>query len=440
MNRKGQAQGRGHRFWRNRAGNVTPLFAVMLVPIVAMLGMAGETTSWFLIQRAAQNTADQAALAAASNNCAPSASCATNGTTYAQEAAAVARRYNFVNGSSDTTVVADTTTSPAVCASSTCYRVTIQRKAPISLLRVAGYSGTTTTGSGRQAVNVVASAVARRTNSDSFYCVTTVANDPQSFRVNGGPSLDLTSCMIFAPNGGARCNGTSGSNVMGADVGQSSGKPCGVERTTNRPLMDGFDSLKSNLKNTCGSNSTPQTLTSGSTYSISNPRCGPVTLTSNTTLAGDNVLLIENGGLDLKGYTLKATGSLTIIFSGQPALNVAHSVTGSGVLDYSAPTSGTWSGVALYQDPRLNKNQDFTYSGNSPTFNITGMIYARNADVTISGAINHATGGLACLTFFVNTLLVNGTGSIFATPTIDCPRDGFNNGQVQTLEKVVMVQ
>ena len=70
---------------------------------------------------------------------------------------------------------------------------------------------------------------------------------------------------------------------------------------------------------------------------------------------------------------------------------------------------------------------DFTVSGNNPQFNVTGLIYAPNGNVAISGAINHATAGDACLAFIVKTLQIQGTGSIFAYPTRQCDRAGLTN-------------
>jgi hypothetical protein len=441
------------------------MFALLIVPIIGMLGMAGEGSSWFVTQRAAQYTADQAAMAAATNNCAPGAPCATNGVTYVQEAAAVSRRYSFVNGTNNTTVVADIAGTPSPpCGTSTCYRVTIQRNQPILMLRIVGFNGNATTTAGQAATNIAAVAIARRAKSNTEFCITTLSNNVQSFRVDGGPGLDLSSCSVFSPNGGARCSGGSGSQVQGAYVGQTGdSQNCGVEQPTTMAPLDPYAALVSNLpdaNSVCppdangvrystepkNKNDLPlraaNKLSGSISKSLSQPICGDALLIGNTTFTGNSVLLIENGHLNLNGFTLNTAtnASLTIIFSGTAANTYDHFITGSGTADYSAPTSGTWSGVAMYQDPRLTSGVTFTYSGSSPDLNITGLIYAPKADVTIDGAIDHATAGLSCLTFFVNNAIVNGTASIFATPTIDCARAGVDPGGVQTLEKVVMVQ
>jgi hypothetical protein len=452
------------RFWRDRRGNITPMFALLLVPLIGMLGMAGEGSSWYLAQRAAQNAADQAAMAAAANGC--QAGCPT---TYSQEAAGVSQKYNFVNGVNDTSVVADITGTPsAPCASSTCYRVTIQRNVPVMLLRLVGYSGSTVTAGGDAATNIFARAIATRGKSDAEFCITTLSSSSTSFEANGTPSLDLSTCPVFAPNGGTSCTNQAGDKVLASYVG-STGKTndnCGIEQPTSLTPLDPFGPLTSNLPDadtTCAKtyyrdgdkkNPLPTTniLTSG-TYTLASKKCGDVRLDSDVTVNG--VLLIENGHLDLNGHKLTGT-NLTIIFSG-PAGDTKYehficssSITPSnctsnqsgGVLDFAAPTSGTWSGVAIYQDPRLGsgKGVNMIDNGNSPQWDITGMIYAPKADFTLSGAINHATSGYACLSFFVNSMLVNGGGSIFATPTKECKQAGIDPNSVQTLQKVVMVQ
>src|SRR5262249_17235407 len=126
--------------------------------------------------------------------------------------------------------------------------------------------------------------------------------------------------------------------------------------------------------------------------------CGDQQLTGITTITGTGagaVLVIENGQLDLNGFTLLGT-NLTIVFSGTNGPSYQHILTGNGILDVAAPTSGVWSGVAVYQDPALTTNVDISYAGNSPAWNITGLIYLPHASVTFSGAVNKASTGMLC--------------------------------------------
>src|SRR4051812_24629834 len=100
-----------------------------------------------------------------------------------------------------------------------------------------------------------------------------------------------------------------------------------------------------------------------------------------TNSSGPTVLVIYNGDLDTNGHTLQtAPGSnLTVIFTGSNAFT--HVPTGGGGFDFAAPTSGVWSGIAFYQDPALTSGVDISAAGNSPTWNITGMVYLPHSSV-----------------------------------------------------------
>jgi hypothetical protein len=157
--------------------------------------------------------------------------------------------------------------------------------------------------------------------------------------------------------------------------------------------------------------------------------CGDLQLQNNITInAGSpTVLLIENGQLDLNGFTL-STSNVTIVFSGTSG-SYTHSPTdngGSGVLDVQAPTSGTWSGVALYQDPNLTSGVDVSYAGNSPTWDISGLVYLPNASVTISGAVGKSSNGAACMVMVASSVLINGTGSFYSQTPAGCAQAGLN--------------
>src|SRR5262249_8719555 len=101
-----------------------------------------------------------------------------------------------------------------------------------------------------------------------------------------------------------------------------------------------------------------------------------------------------------------------------------------GTLDIAAPTSGTWSGIAVYQDPNLvdsGGNLDVSCAGNSPTWDISGMVYMPHSNVTLSGAVDKSGTGASCFAMMVGTLTINGTGNIFANPsdTAQCRAAGL---------------
>lgn len=444
--------------------------ALMLVPVIGSFGFAAEASRWFVSQRGAQNAVDAAVIAAAKNNCGAADACHTVGLlpTYDSEAKSVTTEFGFTHNGADI----DVTTSnawPCPGGGSDCFSVLMTLKSPIYLLRITGFDGDTTAASGQPAQLIQALAVAKRLPGSGF-CITAYGTGNNAILFQGAPDLDLTGCDLYAPNGGASCNGQSGDTMRYTYVNTAGdAKDCGSERTTPLDSANAYAALASNIpdadancpgadyalkypqsprngpsKDTVGAT---KQLSGTQSFASSAPLCGDHKLTGNLTVSGESVMVIHNGRLDLAGYTLTvaAGAHLTIVFGGtntagqDPDYHVMSSANG-GVIDILAPTSGTWAGVALYQDPALTGDGvDMLVSGSNPEFNITGLIYAPKAEVELSGAINHATAGDACLAFVVDTLRVNGTGSIFAYPTRQCDRAGLT-ALDRVYDKVVLVQ
>jgi len=409
---------------RERGGSVSPLLTIMLVPMIAAMGMATESSSWFFVQRAAQNAADAAVLAAASND-----NAATN-PTYIQEAQGVATQYGFTDSAANATVTAvNNATCPAPSAATNCYKVTVTKKVPIALTTLVGYNGNTDI-SGQPAVLVTASAMASRIVPASD-CIRTKV----SFRTNGTPNFNAGGCTLFS-DGSTTCNGNDLTG-LGFNAGFAIGtdKKCGVTSVASGPPDPFASTLANNPPSGCKDyGTTPPT--GGGTLDWSAYPCvtigaswnaGTTKILTDTSSANKGtVLYMQNGAnIALTGKLQADFGQgLTIVFTNASGATPGF-LTGNGTIDYGAPTSGPWSGVALYQNP-LAGASNVTYSGNSPTFNITGLIYAPNASMTFQGAINHETSGYACIAFYVSDLLISGTGSIFANPTSQCNRAGLN--------------
>lgn len=420
------------RVFSNTHGAVSPLMALLIVPIVGTLALAGETGGWYYTNRNAQNAADSAAIAAATNNC-NTGSC---GASYTLEARGAAARFGFVHGADNATV---TPTYPVTCPDGTagCYRVTVSKVVPVNLARIVGFNGDVALGGGRgQTVTAQATARARV---NAGFCIMTLGTSNNAFRINGGPNFDLGGCDIYSA-GGANCNGGGSGNYFGIVAAVAvNNSDCGSSPQPNStPLADPdpYDGLSTAANIPPASGCTLlAAYTNGQTINLSTPQCrtsGNITISGNVTITspvgGAVMRLYDGGGIVLNsGATLTVTGGngATIIFSGTAGNNTPGFISGSGTIDMSAPTTGTWKGIALYQDQRMTRSADWDYSGNSPTFNITGLVYAPAANLTFKGAINHATGGYSCLGVVAKTLLVSGTGSLFANATSQCAQAGL---------------
>jgi Flp pilus assembly protein TadG len=411
---KPRFQSRLGRFLHDRQGVVTLLVGLAMPVLIGTMGLAAETSYWYMHKRSMQNAADAAAIAAATNA----------SSTYAVEAKAVAANLGFQDGSGNVTVQVANPATAAGC-SANCYTVTVSDKVPLFLSEVIGYAGN------KDMTAISASAVAT-TNKSYSYCVLALANFPLV-----GPVVGITGAVIANLNG---CNVISDSNAiclltnLNANVGDAVGANlgCGIKANSNMPYVaDPYSGLDSNIPaDPCGGSYPQEPVLilgpalpasnkwSGSKSLSSYQICGDLQLTGNTTInaPGNTLLVIYNGRLDTNGYTLQtASGSgLTVVFTGTNVLGYVQIATGSGTLDIAAPTSGTWSGIAIYQDPKLTlaANINLPALGVGPTWKISGMVHVPYSIVALAGAVNPATNGVRCFGMVVGTFAA-ALGSIF---------------------------
>ena len=383
--------------------------------IIGAMGIGFEVVNWYMSQRAMQNAADAAVLAAASNA----------GANYDAEARAVAAQYGFATG------VAVNNNAPCPDGDTGCYQVTISGAVPLFLSPVLGYIGN---GNGRQVIS--ATAIASRGTVQREYCILALAGSGAvGINTSGDPATDLAGCSIKS-NTSAHC----GEN-LGADYGDTVGTNvgCGVRENSGVPhSSDPYAGLASNISsNPCSSY--PQ-VTGKRPLPASNLWSGARSLSGNVIVCGDlklignvtiraptgAVLVIENGRVDTNGFTLQtASGSaLTVVFSGTIQGGYIHVPTGNGTLDITAPDTGPWSGIALYQDPKLTSGVDLSAAGSGPTWKITGLGYFPRANVTLSGAVNKSTYGASCFAIVVDNIIIEGSGDIL--PKGSCPAAGLS--------------
>ncbi len=406
-------------FRRDRRGNIAILSALLMPAVLGTFGLGTEVASWHANQRAMQNAADSAAVAAATNA----------SDSYAVEARAVTARYGLNHGQQG---VAVTVVNGQSCpdGQGVCYRVTITKPQALILAQLVGYGGDTTL-AGSPAKRITATALAIQASGPRPYCVLALAGSGASdaIRSNGAASANLSGCNLMS-NTGARCNGHN----LGADFGDAriTNNGCGVKQTSGMsPVIDPYFALASRIpSDPCGgvyprapsrNNDPPlpvsNRLSGGYSWGgAAVHKCGDIELTGPMQIdsTGDGALLvIHNGRLDTNGYTLKTQngGALTVVFTGSDG-DRTHTPVGGGRLDFRAPSSGPWTGVAIYQDPAMTGGVDISEAGNSPAWDITGLVYLPKASVTFSGAVNKSSEGASCFVLVVDDILINGTGAI----------------------------
>jgi Flp pilus assembly protein TadG len=445
-----------HRLREDRRGTVSVIMGFLIIPLVGALGVGFEVSNWYMNGRGMQNAADAAALAAATNG----------GANYHVEAKAVAAQYGFVDGVNNITVVAS---NAAACPSggSTCYSATISGSVPLLVSQVVGYQGDTTL-NGAAAKSLSAVAVAKPTVKPQDLCMVALAGSgaAQGIRTNGSPVANMNGCNVMS-NTAAQCNGSDLGAGYGFAVGTSNG--CGVRPVSKqKAVLDPYANkytVPPLSSSGCGGNY-PQETKHGNAYSVAisnqlsgamnlvagnNFKCGDQMLTAdvviNTPPGTPAVLVIENGQLDLNGHALTtADGSaVTLVFSGDNSGSYTHAPTDNtngsgGRLDLNAPTSGPWSGVAIYQDPSLTSGLDVAAAGNSPTWNISGLIYMPHASVNLKGAVDKAAHGHSCVVMIADNFTISGTAGILQTDIGNCKDAGVTMPTTTVAGRSALVQ
>jgi hypothetical protein len=437
-----------HRLRADERGTVAIIMGLLMVPLVGSMAIGYEVSNWYMVTRSMQNAADAATLAAATNA----------GANYDVEGKAVAARYGFVDGVNNVSVaVINTAACPG--GGNTCYQATISSYVPLLLSRVLGITGDGMV-NGTLQKKLGALAVAKGATQPEDICILALASSgvAQGIRTNGASTANLNGCNTMS-NTGAQCNGSNLNANFGMAHGTSNG--CGVTQVSNVDVVtDPYLGLANNIPpfnpTKCGGNY-PQESKHGNSYSVaaSNRLSGSLTLSAGyTILCGDQmltadtvinapacdapctvsaVLIIENGQLDLNGHALATSSgsAVTIVFSGgtnsgsynhMPADNTNGS---GGKLDIAAPTSGPWAGVAIYQDPSLTSIVDVADAGNSPVWNITGLVYMPHATVTLKGAVDKATAGKSCFVLVADNVQFSGTAGITKSDVGQCKAAGL---------------
>ena len=433
------------RLLGDRRAAVSPMLALMLIPMVGAMGMATEASSWWFTQRAAQNAADSAALAAAINACDPSASCYTTSksASYDQEAKAVAANFNFTNGTNNTTVTtANNVTCPSPSTNTNCYQVTITKLVPINLTSLVGFNGDTTI-SGAPAQTVKATAIASPLGSGRTYCLLSLAAaGGTGISTSGNPNSNPTGCYMFS-NGDTNCTGASNHPIAQYVDAYGTSDPACAPSAANaksgqpKVLDTAYRALASNIPaDPCGgSYSTAKVFNSVTVLPARTDACGPVTfngLNKVSTPANGAVIYVWNNSLTIaSGATLQtlAGSGLTIVFTGTKA-GATHIMAGSGTLDIAGPdatTTSVWKGVAIYQNPATTTGVDWANAGNNPSvWKITGLFYAPNAAITLKGSVLQSSGGVACFAIVDDTFVLKGTPSIYANSQAACSSAGLS--------------
>jgi Putative Flp pilus-assembly TadE/G-like len=141
---------------------------------------------------------------------------------------------------------------------------------------------------------------------------------------------------------------------------------------------------------------------------------GGINVTGGSITFNPGVYILNGGGLTVSGNSNIVANGVLLYNTGAAAGPI--SVTGPATFSLSAPSTGPYAYIAIFQDRIANQPLKFNATGN---LNISGFVYAAAAPITVTG--NGVANGTMLGWTVSNTLHAKGSGTILVGQSLDPP-------------------
>ena len=422
------------KLWQDKRGNALIIAAAALPLLVGSAGLATDTIQWALWKRQLQRAADSAAIAGVYDRVAAESS--TAGTP-----AAIAKDLSINNHTGMTlksgypiiTYPADAGTSRNQV------RVTLAVERPLS------FSSMFMT----NPPLIRTTAQAATVGSAGEFCVLTLQNNSKTgIQATGSASL-VMDCGIMtnsvSTNNSAAGQGsstiTATTLAAAGGIQQSSNWNVGSYQPYSPALEDPYETLEpdSDEKAACAGNPPALSVNNGNSGGdVDLTSSGGKICLSSLSVGSNRSYTFRNGLVLIDGGNVNVQGTLNLINATLVMTNKDSSPTATvGSLDMNAqanlnitaPTTGKWSGMAIYQDRRavdsaptgnITSSSPNKINGGSTSI-ITGVVYFPNQQVTFNGG---GTTTALCMQLVAKRLYWSGnSGSTNITK--DCAMHGM---------------
>jgi hypothetical protein len=379
---------------QDESGQVLILVALSMAVLIGFLALAVDVGLLFRSKRNLQTVADAAATAAALDYLYNGS---TSSATSAAKAAATANSVTDGSGGAVVTVNSPPSSGPSA-GSAGFFEVIVTKPNPTYFMGVI---------SGSNSVTVAGRAVAGTpsANTACIYIANPTASDV--FHVQGSTTISATNCGIYvnsSSSSAVQITGNSSTitatsfNVYGGYSGHQT-TPTAIS-TNAAAQSDPFGNITGPTPPGGCTSTNTATSVSGSYTAPGGLVCfsNAVTFTNGTTL-GAGLYVFQNGLTIPSGATV-TVNSGTLDFYGVGSSAGTLNQGSNSILNITAPTSGTYNGLAILQ-PLSNTTQlQVQFGSNNQT--LDGMIYAPGAKVFLQDN----GGGVTASGVFANTMFV----------------------------------
>ena len=136
----------------------------------------------------------------------------------------------------------------------------------------------------------------------------------------------------------------------------------------------------------CVGGGPPLNLSGGADYVVSaGVHCTNINVTTSGTVTfGPGIHIFDGAALTIQGGSTVEGSELTLYWSENGGTNDGIDVRGGALVTMSAPTSGVYAGILIYQDRNTTADVTHKLTGGS-TMDFDGIIYAPSTDVEFAG-------------------------------------------------------
>ena len=413
------------RLLKDRRGNVLAIAAAALPLVIGCAGLATDTIQWTLWKRQLQRASDSAAIAGVYDREGESGGTTTTSTAVCHDISLNLHTWMALQATSPCSGSVgsySTLAYPANTAYAT-NQVTvvlkIQQSLPFSSLFVS------------TAPVITATSTAGSVSAGGDACVE--ALEPTSITgisSNGTATINAPTCILYSNSPASNSASAGGNSSVTAKAIAAVG---GIQQSNNwsvqqyipysPPLPDPFASVTPDPNDM---HCTGSALTNSTDFStLGNINCfSSLSLNPNRTINVPNnfgPIYINGGNVDLRG-TFNCTGCTIVMTNSSTASNATIGTWTSNAQasnNITAPTSGTYKGIAVYQDRRATGSTDTINGGSSNV--IQGAIYFPKDVLRINGTGNAVS---LCAMWVAKDVTFIGTSTI----TISSPDDASCSG------------
>ena len=419
-----------NKLWNNDRGNMIVIAAAALPLLIGSAGLATDTIQWALWKRQLQRAADSAAIAGVYDRFAHSGASTNTGTAVDHDLS--------LNQHTGMTLESG---YPAVTYPANSGNNKNQVRVVLAVQKSLSFSSMFLT----TAPVITATAQAAGVEVSGDFCVLSLQeNSKTGIQATGNASISMDCVMMTNSTATNAAAGQGSASVTATTIAAAGG----IQQSNNwtvqsyQPYSPQLDDPYASLDPSaadgdfdhCSANPPGLTVNNGNDgLVVSGGDCyGSLSVQSNRTLTlKDGTYVIDGGSVNIQGI-LNLTNATLLLTNKSSATNATIGtidMNSSGQINATAPTSGKWAGMALYQDRRavdnsptgnIQANSPNKINGNS-TNKIKGVIYFPSQQITYNGT---GTGSATCTQFVAKRIYWSGNSGL-NNFTKNCPGSGI---------------